>query len=482
VSRDRRTILARRAGAVAASVVAARLLVGCAPGTAAPGPPLAITHVTLIDGVGGAPRADVTVLVVGRRVGAVGAAGTVAVPAGARVVDGRGRFLIPGLWDMHAHAFAYDFPRFAAPLLLANGVTGVRDMGYYVDSAAFWRREVAAARVLGPRLVVGGRVDGPGPGPPWVSRVATADDARRAADSLVRLGADFLKVYSRVPREAYVALADAARRLGVPLAGHVPYAVSVAEASDAGQRSVEHEDDLMRACSSRDAELRAALGDRAALAGRRVVEVMRDQARAMRASDAPARCRALLARLARNGTWVVPTLTVYQPYAHALDSAGTRPERLAYVPRALREAWRRRPSVAAFEPRDTAVAAAFFSLARTGEMRRAGVRLLVGTDAPLPYVVPGFSVHDELELLVRAGLTPMQALQAATREPAVYLDALDSLGAVAPGRLADLVLLDADPLADIRNTTRIHAVIADGHLIDRAALDAMLATARRLAK
>ena len=138
--------------------------------------------------------------------------------------------------------------------------------------------------------------------------------------------------------------------------------------------------------------------------------------------------------------------------------------------------------MAAFEPRDTAVVAAFFSLARTGEMRRAGVRLLVGTDAPLPYVYPGFSVHDELALLVRAGLTPMQALQAATREPAAYLNALDSLGTIAPRRLADLVLLDADPLADIRNTTRIRAVVTDGRLIDRAALDAMLTTAVRLAK
>jgi imidazolonepropionase-like amidohydrolase len=153
-----------------------------------------------------------------------------------------------------------------------------------------------------------------------------------------------------------------------------------------------------------------------------------------------------------------------------------------YVPPALREAWRRRPSVAAFEPRDTAVIAAFFSLARTGEMRRAGVRLLVGTDAPLPYVVPGFSVHDELALLVRAGLTPMQALQAATREPAAYLDALDSLGTVAPGRLADLVLLDADPLHDIRNTRRIRGVVRDGRYLDRAALDALLTTAERLAR
>ena len=472
----------RRAGTWVAPVAIARLLVGCAPGTPAPSAPLAITHVTLIDGTGAAPRADVTVLVVGRRISAVGASDSVALPAGARVVDGRGRYLIPGLWDMHAHPFAYDFPRFAAPLLLANGVTGVRDMGHRVDSAVFWRREVAAARVLGPRLVVGGRIDGPGPGPPWASRAATADQARRAADSLVRLGADFLKVYSRVPREAYFALADAARRRGVPVAGHVPYAVSAAEASDAGQRSIEHEDDLMRACSSRDAELRATLGDRSALAGRREMDVVREQARTMRASDDPARCRALFARLARNGTRVVPTLTVYQPYAHALDSAGTHPARLAYVPRALHEAWRRRPSVAAFEPRDTAVIAAFFSLARTGEMGRAGVRLLVGTDAPLPYVVPGFSVHDELALLVRAGLTPMQALQAATHEPAAYLNALDSLGSIAPRRLADLVLLDADPLADIRNTTRIRAVVADGRLIDRTALDAMLARAERLAK
>ena len=480
--RVHRRITPRRARALVATVAGARLLAGCAPGAGAPEPPLAITHVTLIDAAGGAPLRDATVLVTGRRISAVGPSGAIAVPAGARVIDGRGRFLIPGLWDMHAHPFAHDFRRFAAPLLLANGVTGVRDMGYFVDSAALWRREVAAGRVLGPRLVVGGRVDGPIGRAPWASRVATAAQARRAADSLVRLGADFLKVYSHVPREAYFALAEASRGLGVPFAGHVPHAVSAAEASDAGQRSMEHEDDLMRACSSRDAGLRAQLADRAALAGRREVDVMREQARALRASDDPARCRALLARLARNGTWVVPTLAVYQPYARALDSAATHPARLAYVPRALREAWRLRPSVAAFEPGDTAVVAAFFSLPRTGEMRRAGVRLLVGTDAPLPYVVPGFSVHDELELLVRAGLTPMQALQAATREPAAYLDALDSLGTIARGRVADLLLLDGDPLRDIRNTRRIRGVVVDGRHLDRAALDALLTAVERRAR
>jgi hypothetical protein len=175
-----------------------------------------------------------------------------------------------------------------------------------------------------------------------------------------------------------------------------------------------------------------------------------------------------MAALAQAGAWATPTLVVYQPYVTPGDTSVVHPSLTRYVPRALQAEWLARLQRAG--PGDTATVSAYFSLPRAGEMHRAGVRLLAGTDAPLAYVHPGISLHDELALLVRAGLTPMQALQSATREPAAYLGALDSLGTIQPGKLADLVLLDADPLADIRNTRRIHRVIANGRVVDRAAL------------
>jgi hypothetical protein len=393
------------------------------------------------------------------------------------VLDGRGKFLIPGLWDMHVHGFVYVFSDFVGPLLLANGVTGARDMGYYIDTTLRWKADIAAGREAGPRLVVGVRVDGPVNDAKFVSHVVSEQDGVRAVDTLARRRdgsrrADFIKTYSWIPRAAYYGVAREAKKLGVPFAGHVPYSVSVAEASDAGQRSVEHEDDLMRACTSRDSALRAAFGDTSSLPVKKQVEQVRAQATIIRNSYDAARCRSVIATLARNHTWVTPTLVVYQPYAHGLDSAGTHPELLKYVPGIVQGGWRRRAGAVA--PSDSLVVGSYFSLDRTGDLNRGGVKLLAGTDTPQPYVYPGFSLHEELGLLVRSGLTPLEALQAATYNPAEYLGALDSLGTVARGKVADLVLLDADPLRDIHNTRRISAVIANGRLYDRAALNGLL--------
>jgi hypothetical protein len=194
---------------------------------------------------------------------------------------------------------------------------------------------------------------------------------------------------------------------------------------------------------------------------------MRDQARVLRATYDPAKCRSVIETLARNHTWVTPTLVVYQPYAHAFDSASTHPELAKYIPGMVQSGWTRR--TAGLAPSDSMVVRSYFSFDRTRDLKGAGVKLLAGTDMPQAYVYPGFSLHDELALLVRSGLSPLEALRTATYNPAEYLGALDSLGTVSAGKIADLVLLDADPLVDISNTRRISAVIANGRLFDAAA-------------
>lgn len=442
--------------------------------------PLVIEHVTVIDATGAPPRRDMSVTVASGYIVSVSRSGTVPPPAGARRLDGRGQFLIPGLWDMHAHPFAVDFPRIFSPLAIANGVTGVRDMGFFVDTALHWRGEVRAGRVLGPRLVISARVDGPVNKTPWVTRVAAAAEAVRVVDSLSARGVDFIKVYSWIGREAYLALAAEAVRRRVVFAGHAPYSVGVAGASNAGQRSIEHEDDIMRGCSSREDFLRDEQMRRSASpAPDSELVLVRREAMAMRATYDAVRCGALMDLLARNHTWVTPTLVVYQPYAHAFDSASTQPALLRYVPAPLRHDWRRRTEHV--EAADTSIVAAYFSLARTREMHERGVKLLAGTDTPLPFVYPGFSLHDELALLVGAGLSPMEALQSATREPAAYLGEASSSGTIEAGKVADLVLLDADPLVDIRNTRRVRAVVVRGRLVDAAAREALLRDAERAA-
>ncbi|HMI43740.1 MAG TPA: amidohydrolase family protein [Gemmatimonadaceae bacterium] len=421
-------------------------------------------------------------LVAGNRITFVGPAANARVPVGARVIDGRGKFLIPGLWDMHVHGFVYVFSDFAGPLMIANGITGARDMGYYVDTTLSWKSRIASGREIGPRLVVGARVDGPVNKAGFVSHVVTEQDGVRAVDTLARKKdgssrADFIKPYSWVPRAAYFGLAAEARKLNVPFAGHVPYSVSVVEASDAGQRSIEHEDDLMRACSSRDSVLRARFADTTTLAPGSQLAVIRSAARELRASYDPAKCRSVIQTLARNHTWVTPTLVVYQPYAHAFDSASSHPELAKYVPGLVQGGWRRRAS--GLSPSDSMVVRSYFSFDRTRDLRNAGVKLLAGTDMPQAFVYPGFSLHDELALLVRSGLTPLEALRTATYNPADYFGALDSLGTITQGKVADLVLLDADPLVDIRNTRRISAVIANGRLFDSASRATLLSHVER---
>ena len=378
---------------------------------------------------------------------------------------------------MHIHAFTYLFSDFAGPLMIANGVTGARDMGYYVDTTLRWKRDIAAGKEIGPRLIAGVRVDGPINEARFVAHVRTAEDGVRAVDTLARKKdgtsrADFIKTYSWIPRAAYFALAREAKKIGETFAGHVPYSVSVIEASDSGQRSIEHEDDFMRACTSKDSALRSMAADTANFAILKQLQSMREQAPLIRNSYDSMRCRAVITTLARNHTWVTPTLVVYQPYAHGFDSATTHPELSKYVPGLVRGGWVNR---AAAVPRsDSVMVRSYFSFDRTRQLKEGGVALLAGTDAPQAFIYPGFSLHDELSLLVSAGLTPLEALRAATYNPADYLGMKDSLGTIEKGKVADLVLLDANPLEDIRNTRRIRVVIANGRAFDRSALAQLL--------
>lgn len=468
--------LASKARRFASSVAAASLLTASAC-SGRRQPPIAITHVSVIDVVSGTTRPDNTVIIAGNRIVYAGPAGSADVPGDARVLDGEGKFLIPGLWDMHVHAFVWDFSEFAGPLMLANGVTGARDMGYFIDTTLRWKRDIAAGRESGPRLVVGVRVDGPLGRAQFVSHVAGETDAVRAVDTLARtkdgsVRADFLSTDAFIPRAAVFALAREARKLRIPFAGRVPLSVSVIEASDSGQRSVEQEDDLMRACTSREAALRAELADTTKRRSGDDPLQIPSQARAITSYYDPVRCRLVMEALARNHTWVTPTLVAYHAYAHSFDSAARHPEWSKYVPRVIEGGWRQK--MLAVPKPDSARVKSSFSFDRTSALNKAGVVLLAGTDAPRAFIYPGFSLHEELALLVRSGLTPLEALRTATYNPANYLGALDSLGTVERGKIADLVLLDADPLKDIHNTTRISAVIANGSVIDSAARAALL--------
>lgn len=448
--------------------------------------PLAIVHVTVIDVATGNRLPDRTVITRGNRIVSVAPAATASIPRDARVVDGGGKFLIPGLWDMHVHAAWPDRWRWIGPLFIANGVTGVREMWGAHPVIARWRDALKDGSFAGPRMVASGNlIDGAPPIWPTSLVARTAAEGRRLVASEQAAGAEFIKVYARLSRDTYFAIADEAKRRRIPFVGHVPFSVTAAEASDAGQKSFEHLVGIAAACTPRGDELQRARDSlmRAPPDTTRRGMLLSAVERETRETFVAARCDSLYRRFVANGTWQVPTLTVLRGQAYQNDTALTNDPRLKYLPPAIVSGWDYRSLTRARvrAPEVWAEARLGFdrSLEIVGAMSRAGVAILAGTDVTNPHCLPGFSLHDELELLVRSGLTPLQALQAATLSPAKFFNATDSLGAIDAGKVADLLLLDADPLTDVTNTTKIRAVIADGRLFDRARLDAMLASASR---
>lgn len=477
---SRREFLGRAARGTIALAGGALLGAGPARSAAAraTGADVALTHVTVIDATGAPPRPDVTVIVRGERIVALGRSADLPVPAGATVLDLSGKFLIPGLADMHIHTLDPAGERIYPPLYVVNGVTSVREM----SGEAFhhdWRGRIEQGSLLGPRMVIASPIlDGSpspfgSPGEPTDFEVTDEAEARRAVRRVKQEGADVVKIYNRVPREAYFAIADESRRRRIPFAGHCPDAVPITEASDAGQASFEHLHWTWFSTSSREAEIRRALAEITIEPGDYngwFHQIHPLEWTAAHSYD-PAKAAAVFSRFGGNRSWQVPTLAMHR----TLDRPGDVPptdERVKYLPAADVQFWQvvlRDFYAAGRSPEAVAQWRELFDhrLRLVGAMRRAGVKVLAGTDTGVatPYSFPGFGLHDELALLVEAGLSPMQALQAATRDPAEYLGLRDSLGTIEEGKVADLVVLDADPLADIRNTTKLHAVLVRGRLL-----------------
>jgi len=437
---------------------------------------LVFTHVTLIDATGAAAKPDMTMVIIDGRIEALGRSGKIRLPKNAQVVDASGKFLIPGLWDMHVHQWNKEA---FFPLFIANGVTGVRDMFAPLPPIKQWRAEVAAGTTIGPQIVAAGIiVDGPYPPcAPCSIAVGNATEGRKAVLTVKEMGSDFIKVYSTLPRDAYFAIADEAKRQNMVFAGHVPEFVSAGEASDAGQKSIEHLTGVLVAFSAKEEELRKENEAQLRAEGFRGDTMTVEQFRALDSFDAK-QAAALFARFKRNGTWMCPTLSVLRAVAFISDADFRNDLRLKYIQNFLRKQfWQDGYGFSSRSAEFNARARRVFQkqLEVVGMMKRAGVDFIAGTDTANPYVFPGFSLHDELALLVQAGFTPMEALQAATRDPARYLGRLGSAGTIEKGKIGDLVLLDANPLAEIGNTRKINAVVVGGTLITRPELDKMLA-------
>ena len=459
-----------RIGALA--LVYACATVGSTPGSDA----IAIVGVTVIDPSSSEPATpDQTILIDDGVIRAVGPPSSIDIPAGTRRVDGRGKFAIPGLWDAHVHFMNTGVT--ALPLFVANGVTSVREMGGYIDSTRAWQARMNAGTLVGPRIFT------PGPileSPQYLQgvvdrsararsqlalrvlpyRIGVADsiDARRAIDSLVKLHVDFVKVRTSANPATFYAILREARRAGLRVAAHLQN-LPLRAALDSGQTDLEHA--ILPATS-------------------RLPAATRDS---------------IYRKFVDNGAWYTPTLTVSRAVMLSGDSAARAifspdairlDERRAYASPWLLGWWRMQVDERATDTSSTRAAEGDEAYASsTSDVRRMhelGVNILAGTDAGSVLVYPGFGLHEELQRLVEdAKLSPRDALWSATVGPARFARLDDQLGTLSRGKIADLVLLDADPLTNIRNTRRIFAVTQAGRFFSRADLDVLLAQVRAAA-
>lgn len=440
---------------------------------------LVLKNVIVVDVVKGKLSKATTVVINGNRITGIGI--NRATYQHATIIDAKGKYLIPGLWDMHTHnSFRKERISYFFPLFIANGVTGIRDMASDMELKDIiqLRHEIETSKIIGPRLgcITGKVLDGP-PRPDTMlfTYPSDADAAKQIVQSYKKQGADFIKVYNMLGKDIYLSIAAEAKKNSIPFAGHVPFSVTAAEASQLGQYSIEHLSDILISASATENELRTEL------AASKSVNALQSSNKRMEVNFKAAqtyskeKALVLFSIFVRNETWQCPTLRNLQIVTtDANVNKLLNDPRTKYFPNSIKENWKR--VLLLRTTGDSTQRTVFFqqTLKLVGDMYNAGVKLLAGTDLASNFLMPGFSLHDELSLMVEAGLSPLAALQTATINPARFLQRDKDLGTVEKGKLADLVLLDDNPLDNINNTRKIYAVIVNGKLLQHLDLDSML--------
>ena len=438
---------------------------------------LVITDVNVVDVRTGEIRPDQVVIIEGNRITAVGSRKETRYSHRNSAINARGGYLIPGLWDMHVHLVFGDwFPQaesISLPLFIANGVTSVRDMGSDLATVQAWRNQIETGELLGPRIMTSGpMLDGPKPRFPNSIAITTPEDGRRAVDDLKRSGADFIKLQSLIPSEAVFAIADEAHKQEITFVGHVPDSTRASDVSNAGMHSFEHLIGIFEGSSP--------LEDDFLKGGKNETKFL--------ATYDPARAATLAALLAKNQTWQCPTL-VWERGGNLIDMTDfSKDARAKYIPAYWKDhTWKvfTDQVKTEFNTDDLATRQRFVAkeLEVVQTLHKAGVPFLAGTDTPPGvYIFPGFSLHEELQRFVAAGFTPLESLQTATLNPAKFFGMEDRLGTIETGKMADLVILEANPLADITNTQKVAAVIVNGHYISHSDLQRILQQVENSAK
>lgn len=438
-----------------------------------------IVNASVVDVEAGTIAEDQMILI---EDGLISQVGAVLSPEGHDIFDAAGNYLIPGLWDSHVHIFSTPTePDTALPLYLINGVTGIRDMGalWPIAQQQALQASIEAGETMGPRLILSGAWVDAAPGSwPGMFLADTPAQAQAAVTQIAEEGWAAVKAYSMLDDVTYRALAEAARAAGLPLVGHIPEQVTLGTALAAGQAGMEHFGRVAMACSTREAEMVTAVRDAVALDAdlAEVFDLMADRNAIILDSWEADLCRDVLARMADADLHVSPTLVVADFYTGNWPAADA--PRMQMIPAAIRETWDQ-PDFRLEAMTEEVLALAEATIALDREIfamaAQAGVPILASTDASFanPYLIHGVSLLDELDIYDRAGLTPQEALFTATVAPPRFFGLPDQDGTIAPGRRADLVLLEANPLEDLATLRRPRAVVVGGELLDRARLDEM---------
>jgi imidazolonepropionase-like amidohydrolase len=447
---------------------------------------LVITHANLVDVVAGTVRTDQVVAIRGEVIQLVEKS-TAKKYAAKRYLDARGKYLMPGLWDMHVHFRGGDSLTQAnknlLPLFLAHGITTVRDAGGDLTPAIFsWRRQMSAGTLAGPRIFTSGpKIDGPQAYWPGSLEVETPAQIARALDSLQKLRVDYVKIYdSKISGEAFLNVISAAEKRGLKTTGHMPYSVKLSDAVERGLDATEHLYYVFKACSKKEDSLTALVKQSLTTSKPLGLFALLP---AVDATYDPAAATRIFKLMAARKTAVVPTLFIGKTLAGLPDTDHTRDTMLAYIDPKIQATYTRRVSSAKGQSTEAAqfrkkLEARFISL--VPQLQAAGVLVLAGSDSGAfnSFTYPGASLLGELEMLVQAGLTPAQALRAATINGARFMGVEGQAGTIAVGKNADLVLLEQNPLARIQNVRQINTVISRGKSYSRQDLASMLQAVR----
>lgn len=448
-----------------------------------------IQNISTIDPIDGL-KENQTVIIKDNKISKIVNSDAITLSAGNKIVDGSGKYLIPGLWDAHIH-FAYEEE--LAPsmldLFLSFGITSVRDTGGEIGFVNKWKKKAQEQPQDAPRVMIAGPLldglpnvyDGSAPSrPPLSVGLGTMENVEKQIKLLDSLDVDLLKAYEMLTPEQFTFIAGFAKSNGLPLTGHVPLLMDVIQASNAGLNSMEHLRNLELSCASNSDELLqqriklmedgkndlgGILRSRIHSAQRKVAIENYDQDRATKVLDV----------LLKNDTWQIPTLALNNSVTQRPFAKKEWTDTYEYMPDQIAKRWLENGAnalerdVSDFQKTYTK-----WQLNMVGQMNKKGIQIMAGTDCPIYFLVPGRSLHEELVMLSKSGLSPLEILKTATYNPAKYFNMQDRLGKIDEGFIADLLILDANPLDKIENTMTINTVIKDGKFHNRTDLDRRL--------